>query len=249
MTDRPDIQPGTRLERALVDVDARLDAVDMDLIRRIGGPAVATIPAPFLGHRAWAASVDVWDPAWPEDVRRRVIAAAPVVHRFKGTRFAVQKALDALGLKTVIQEWWQAGASPYVSRQPYTFHVTAFVTERWTQTGPLITPELTAAALSAVKAAKPHSRAFDVAIGVGTVRRLGGTSHARGLGMAGAQVPARPATGVGRDLGLAARGRATAVATLDVTARPDTSPDLCLGAAVRGRAVQLVTARMEARLG
>ncbi|NKD86596.1 phage tail protein I, partial [Haematospirillum jordaniae] len=82
----------SHLERLLADVDAvRLGTLDI-VIRDIWNPA--TCPAPFLPWLAWALSVDVWNPDWPEARKRAVIAASFQVHRHKGTRRAVREALE-----------------------------------------------------------------------------------------------------------------------------------------------------------
>lgn len=49
---------------------------------------------PWLAH---ALSVDVWEPGWPAYIKREVIRSSVMVHRKKGTRGAVERALDALG--------------------------------------------------------------------------------------------------------------------------------------------------------
>lgn len=59
-----------------------------------------TCPAPLLPWLAWAASVDEWDPDWPEDRRRETIGLAFYVHRRKGTLASVRATLAAAGLGT-----------------------------------------------------------------------------------------------------------------------------------------------------
>lgn len=59
-----------------------------------------TCPAALLPWLAWAASVDEWDPDWPEDRRRQTIGLAYYVHRHKGTLASVRAALVAAGLGT-----------------------------------------------------------------------------------------------------------------------------------------------------
>lgn len=56
-----------------------------------------TCPAALLPWLAWALSVDEWEPEWPEDRKRQVIAASVEVHRKKGTRAAVRQAVAAAG--------------------------------------------------------------------------------------------------------------------------------------------------------
>ena len=54
-------------------------------------------PLALLPWLAWAVGVDEWDANWPEDVKRRVIAAAPEIRRHRGTVWAVREALRAAG--------------------------------------------------------------------------------------------------------------------------------------------------------
>ncbi|MBJ6889264.1 phage tail protein I, partial [Vibrio cholerae] len=57
-------------------------------------------PLSLLPWLAWALSVDEWDDRWPEHIKRQVVQDSFDVHRFKGTPYAVQKALDSLNIKT-----------------------------------------------------------------------------------------------------------------------------------------------------
>lgn len=66
-----------------------------------------TCPAHLLPFLAWAFSVDHWSPDWPEQVKRDVIAASFDVHRIKGTRLAVDRALKAMGVDVEITEWFE----------------------------------------------------------------------------------------------------------------------------------------------
>jgi phage tail P2-like protein len=57
-----------------------------------------TCPAALLPWLAWALDVEDWEPSWPEATRRRVIAEAIPIHRKRGTRAGVERALAAAGL-------------------------------------------------------------------------------------------------------------------------------------------------------
>lgn len=165
---RAEILPGdaTPREKAYAAVDARFEDIDTDLVRRV--KSVAEAPAAYLPYLAWERSVDVYDPAWPEDVRRAVIAAAPEVHRYKGTRHAVQTALGALGITAEIVEWWQT--SPRAA--PYTFHVRAYARTPLYD-GPLLDQRLIRTVYAAINRAKPLSRAYTLAVAAVLPTRLG----------------------------------------------------------------------------
>lgn len=107
----------TKLERDLERLLA--GTCDMPLhIRQLWDPA--TCPAALLPWLAWANSVDDWQESWPESVKRSVIAAAFEVHRYKATPYALQAALDALGVSTQVVEWWEPGGTGVPGTQTIT---------------------------------------------------------------------------------------------------------------------------------
>ena len=71
---------------------------------------VDTCPVHLLPWMAWAFSVETWEPEYPEGIKRDGIRAAIEVHRLKGTRGAVERALAAIGAPVEIIEWWENGA-------------------------------------------------------------------------------------------------------------------------------------------
>ncbi|BBP86007.1 hypothetical protein PHLH8_56490 [Pseudomonas sp. Pc102] len=83
----------TPLERAVAAAGQHLNELPVE-IRHIRNPA--RCPAPLLPHLAWELSVDEWNPNWSEGVKRRVVAESLAVHRRKGTRGAVRRALAAI---------------------------------------------------------------------------------------------------------------------------------------------------------
>jgi phage tail P2-like protein len=84
---------------------------------------VDTCPVDLLPWMAWAFSVEVWDHAWPEDVKRAVIRGSVQVHRLKGTKGAVVQALASLGVEGNVSEWFEYGGDPY------TFRIDALIEE------------------------------------------------------------------------------------------------------------------------
>ncbi|MCX2696395.1 phage tail protein I [Ochrobactrum chromiisoli] len=127
---------------------ARIATVDPTVIATIWNPA--TCPKILLPYLAMGVSVDVWSADWSEEQQRRVIAASPMVHRLKGTRGAVERALAAFELETRIVEWWEDG-----SRRG-TFRVEIL----YRNGSPVFDLETQASAISSVDAAKPKSRVF-----------------------------------------------------------------------------------------
>lgn len=61
----------------------------------------------FLPWLAWQWRVDVWDDAWPEAQKRAVVKDALLLFRYKGTPWAVKRALDLTGYNCQLLEWHQ----------------------------------------------------------------------------------------------------------------------------------------------
>ena len=225
MTDpvvRPSLLPreSTPREQAIEAADAAIADVDAGQIIRARDVAIA--PAVYLPDLAWERSVDVYDPAWPDAVKRAVIEAAPEVHRHKGTVYAVKTALSALGVDATISEWWQA--SPRGA--PYTFHVSAFARARLYD-GPLLDARLIRVVFASVLHAKPESRAFDLTVAATFPARLGLAPVAVGRSRTAVAMHPRNARELIAPLGLVpvsvARSR-TAVAMHPQNARELTAP-------------------------
>lgn len=94
----------TRLEGAYVDSGTKLLGVALPIEWLWDA---WRCPSAFLPHLAYALSVDLWDDGWSEIDQRRAIADSPAYHRRKGTRAAVEQALDMIGRPYTLTEWWQ----------------------------------------------------------------------------------------------------------------------------------------------
>ena len=178
MSDHHTLLPAnaTALERAIEAAQARLSdvPVPVDVLWDPQG-----CPAEMLPWLAWAWSVDEWDAGWPEEIKRRVLAAAPDVHRLKGTRAAVERSLEAIGVFADIVEWWQR--SP--KGQPGTFSVTAWVNVQLEAGGAVLTERVQQQIGNIIRRAKPVSRAYEYVVGVLFGDDAGLACAAAGLGV------------------------------------------------------------------
>ena len=92
----------TPLERA---IEATFVEQTLIPLRTLYNPD--TCPLHLLPHLAWAWSVDRWDPAWSEPVKRAAIKASFYIHKHKGTIGALRRVVEPLGYLIEIVEWWQ----------------------------------------------------------------------------------------------------------------------------------------------
>lgn len=75
---------------------------------------IDTVPASALPHLA--EQFDVlgyrgWRLATSDADKRSLIKSAIELHRYKGTRYAIEKVLEVLGLQGDVEEWFQYGAA------------------------------------------------------------------------------------------------------------------------------------------
>jgi phage tail P2-like protein len=87
-------------------------------------------PLSHLSWLAWALSITLWNDAWPEHIKRKVVQNSFEVHRYKGTPYSVQKALNNLNIQAQINEWWESELNENNQRQPGTFNVDVFISEQ-----------------------------------------------------------------------------------------------------------------------
>ena len=71
-----------------------------------------TCPYELLPYLAWQYSVDRWDENWSEEIKRKVIAEAFEIHKLKGTKEAIRRAVEPFGFLIKIIEWWQNNQTP-----------------------------------------------------------------------------------------------------------------------------------------
>lgn len=81
-------------------------------------------PLKFLPWLAQFVKVDYWDESWPEQRKRDVVANSLIVHRYKGTPYGIKTALNSVGIKADLLEWWQLEKP-----KPFNFEIQAYVTQ------------------------------------------------------------------------------------------------------------------------
>lgn len=78
---------------------------------------LASLPDPVLDVLAWQLHVEGYEAAVDLAAKRQLIAGSLLLHRRRGTPWAVRTALEtALRLPTVIRQWWEYEGRPYFFR-------------------------------------------------------------------------------------------------------------------------------------
>lgn len=118
----------TPLERTLEEVAGeRLEGLSFDFASLFDPD---TCPPAFLPYLAWERGVELWDEDFvgvesEDDLtrrRREIISRFEKIKRLRGTLAAIDLAMETLGVRARIREWWDHPEP----REPYTFKVILF---------------------------------------------------------------------------------------------------------------------------
>ncbi|AOT09348.1 phage tail protein I [Pseudoalteromonas luteoviolacea] len=162
--DEADAVKRAQVKSACVLNDSRL------LLASVWDPFLC--PTELLPWLAWSVSVDEWDEAWSEALKRQVINDAFAVHQVKGTPYALQKALDSLNIKTEIKEWWQGDNLEELPRG--TVQVWALINSNLDeQQQGMLTPQMLKRVRRIIEAVKRGSIHVDVQLGLAFTEGFG----------------------------------------------------------------------------
>ena len=101
-----------------------LKATSLEALNRyVTNPDLA--PDNILPWLAWAVSVDDWSDNWPKVIKREMIKNSISLHQIKGTKRAIQKALEIIGVAGEIALWWEL--NPRMT--PHSFNITAYLND------------------------------------------------------------------------------------------------------------------------
>ena len=71
------------------------------------------LPEELLDLLAWQFHIEGWELANSLEEKRNLIRSAIQLHKYKGTKYALKKVLEALNLQGDIQEWFEYNGEPY----------------------------------------------------------------------------------------------------------------------------------------
>ena len=133
--------------------------------------SAADCPAADLPWLAWALSVDEWDPAWTEAVRRAQIARAIDLQRKKGTVAGITAIVGGFGGQIAMREWWQQ----IPPGDPHTFELQIALSSG----GAAPAAEFIDSVVRAVSAAKPLRSHFTFTVAQNFIGSIGLRGAAR----------------------------------------------------------------------
>lgn len=108
-----DAEPITSLAQV---ADVELGKINTDLL--LIYPAIDSLNEQLIDYLAVQMHVDEYDDTETLDVKRQQVKQSFLLHRLKGTKYAVQKAVSTVYQSAKVEEW------PEYSGEPYHFRVT-----------------------------------------------------------------------------------------------------------------------------
>lgn len=77
---------------------------------------IDSVPEQMLDVLAYDLKIDWWDESYTVEEKRQTIKDCFKVHKFKGTKYAVETAISAIYPETTAEEWFEYGGDPYTFR-------------------------------------------------------------------------------------------------------------------------------------
>lgn len=100
-------------------VDMALSDINPDLL--LIYPAVDGLPEALIDHLAEQMHVDEYDDNSDLSVKRQQVKESFLLHKFKGTKYALQKAVSTVYQVAKVEEW------PVYSGEPYHFRISGII--------------------------------------------------------------------------------------------------------------------------
>lgn len=100
-------------------VDMALSDINPDLL--LIYPAIDDLPEALIDHLAEQMHVDEYDDNSDLSVKRQQVKESFLLHKFKGTKYAVQKAVSTVYQVAKVEEW------PMYSGEPYHFRISGII--------------------------------------------------------------------------------------------------------------------------
>ena len=139
----------TKLERALEAGASRIGDVTAPIDTLVNPATIAANALPWL---AYGLSVDFWDTAWSETMKRRAVTESIAQHKIKGTRASVEHVLSRVDALAVVIEAYEDPAR----LAPHTFEVNLpLVTEAGAAGGERANAAIVDDIIAQVSAVKP----------------------------------------------------------------------------------------------
>ena len=136
----PSIAPDPQVAAAGKALDPELQSVSHDIREALIVPRIDELPEEVVDLLAWQWHADFYELALNLAMKREMVKGSIPWHRKKGTRWAILKALEMLGMDATFTPWWEITGGI-----PYTFEIDAWLLDPDNPTNPNGTETIAAA--------------------------------------------------------------------------------------------------------
>lgn len=110
-------------------IDPEMRSVSQDIRETLILSRIDELSEPVVDLLAWQWHVDFYELGRTLEMKRAMVKGSIPWHRKKGTRWAILKALEMIGVKGTFIPWWEVHGA-----KPYTFAIEAEITSGfWSQ--------------------------------------------------------------------------------------------------------------------
>lgn len=101
--------------QAMIDaIDPELQSVSFDMREALIYSRIDTLAEPVVDLLAWQFHVDFYEPMGLDlETKRRLVKTAILIHKRKGTKWAVQELCDIAFGVTTVEPWYEYDGEPY----------------------------------------------------------------------------------------------------------------------------------------
>lgn len=100
--------------KALIEaIDPEFEKVKDEIVNVLIYPRIDKLSEEVLDLLAWQFHIEGYDLATDITEKRNLIKKAIQLHKYKGTKYAIQEVLKALNLDGQIKEWFEYSGDPY----------------------------------------------------------------------------------------------------------------------------------------
>lgn len=104
---------GDKNVEALCEAQDHVFSLEDEVYKLLIYPRIDSLSEEVLDLLAWQFHIEGWEMAETEEEKRALIKKAIELHKYKGTKWAVEKVLELLKLKGEVKEWFQYNGQPY----------------------------------------------------------------------------------------------------------------------------------------
>ncbi len=103
-----------QIQAMIEAIDPELQGVSFDTREALIYSRIDELPEPVVDLLAWQFHVDFYEPMGMSlDVKRGLVKTAILVHKRKGTQWAVQQICDVVFGTSTVEPWHEYGGEPY----------------------------------------------------------------------------------------------------------------------------------------